>query len=178
MVWPLILCAVFVSAGCGGSNQQGRVDMDPAAQARRQAPVSLILPRLGGGEISLQELRGAPVVVTLFSTWSMRAQAEAPLLVQLHERHQARGLQLVGVAITSPGEKGTLMVETYVEVNGVTFPVALSAPDNPDLVAALGPVRIVPRTLLLDGKGRIVLDQPGQTDFAELYKLVERLLGK
>ena len=70
------------------------------------------------------------------------------------------------------------MVQTYVEVNGVTFPVALSAADNPDLTGALGPVRIVPRTVVLDGKGQVVLDQPGQTNFPELVRVVEGLLDE
>lgn len=171
-----MLAAALCGGGCGGAGQADPAN--PLGGRRRQAPVSLTLPLVGGGDLTMQSLRGVPVVLVIFSTWSMRAQAEAPQMVQLLEHHKARGLQMVGLAVAPPGEEVALMAETYMQVNGISFPVMLAAPNDPDLVAALGPVRLVPRTVVLDRKGEVVLDQAGQTDFAELHKVVEGLVGK
>jgi len=159
-------------ASCGGANQQTRREQDPVLDR----PVALTLPRVGGGDISLQELRGEPVVVAIFSTWSTRAQAEAPLFVKLHDEHKERGLQVLGLALLTPGAKEPLIVQTFMEVSGITFPVMMAPPDDLDLVAALGLTKMVPRTVVLDRAGKVVLDQKGLTDFAVLKKVISGML--
>ena len=163
---------MLTCVGCGGATGRVRQDQDPLPER----PVALILPLVGGGELSLQDLRGEPAVVAIFSTWSTRAQAEASLFVQMHEAHKARGLQVLGLALLTPGAREPLIVQTYLEVNEITFPVLMAAPDDPDLVAAVGLTKLVPRTLVLDRAGQVVLDQKGQTDFAVLNRVVGDLL--
>jgi hypothetical protein len=43
-------------------------------------------------------------------------------------------------------------------------------------VGALGKTRQVPRTVLLDSQGRVLLDMMGHTDFPALRRRLERLL--
>jgi peroxiredoxin len=126
--------------------------------------------------VSLEDLRGYPVVVTLFTTWCLRCQAEAPRFVQMHERLRRCGLRMVGVVLDV--ETSHAVIKTYVDYLGFRFPVALAAPTDLDLVAAFGPTKAVPRTLLLDRDGRIVLDQHSQTDFPGLEQRVRDLLAK
>jgi peroxiredoxin len=135
-------------------------------------PLRLTLPRTAGGKLSLEALRGHPIVITLFTTWCLRCQAEAPLFVRLHERLRGRGLRVVGIALDLQAS----LVRTYVEFVGFKFDVLLATPDDLELVGAVGATRQVPRTLLVDSEGRVVLDQSGFTDFATLEPRVEKLL--
>ncbi len=164
--------------GCGGGEQNRRHDEDPLAKFKDLPAVKLTLPLLGGGEVSLQDLRGKPVLLTLFATWSLRCQAEVPLFSQLQERYGGRGLKVVSIAIGPLGAKGLPMVETFVEVFGISYPVLLSEPGNIDLVGALGAVKHVPRTLLLDRRGKVLLNQEGQTNFPVLYRTLDKLFKR
>lgn len=136
--------------------------------------MEMTLPRLGGGKVSLAEVRGKPVVLALFTTWSLRCQAEAPLFVRIHERYRGKGLRVLGVAM----DMQVVLVKTYVEVVGLPFDVLLARPDDLELVGALGQTKQVPRTVLLDRRGQIVLDQRGQTDFTVLERRIRALLSR
>gem|GEM_PF-5862225 len=129
------------------------------------------MPQLGGGRLRLSHYRGKPVVVTLFTTWSLRSQAESPRFNQLHDQ-RSQEFQVVGIAL----DRNFRLVEAYAEVMDLRYPVGLSSPDNLDLVAALGQVKQVPRTVVLDAQGQIVQDQDtGQTHFGTLLDKIASL---
>ena len=64
--------------GCGGGEQNRRHDEDPLAKFKDLPAVKLTLPLLGGGEVSLQDLRGKPVLLTLFATCHCAARPRCP----------------------------------------------------------------------------------------------------
>ena len=136
----------------------------------------MTLPRLGGGKLAIESYRGHPVLITLFTTWCLRCQAEAPLFIKIHEQRKPQGLEVVGIALDDLTKVS--MVQTYVEFVGYTFPVLLAEPNNLELVAALGPTKRVPRTVLLDRAGRIVEDHVAQTHFDRLERALDKLGGK
>ncbi len=138
--------------------------------------VDFTLPMLGGGSLTLSSLRGKPVLLALFSTWDMRCQAEAPLFTRLRERYGPRGLEVIGVSVAAPGNRSVVLVKTYVEVMGLRHTVLLAKPQDLELVGALGKIRQVPRTVLLDSRGRVVFDMVGHTDFPALRRRLDRLL--
>jgi thiol-disulfide isomerase/thioredoxin len=159
--------------GCSGPSP------GPAPAALHSGvPVQMTLPRVGGGALSLSSLRGRPVLITLFTTWCIPCQVEAPGFVRLDERFRPRGLAVVGIALNSEGTTPARLVDLYVEDVGFRFPVLLAAPDDLELIGGLGPTRSVPRTVLLDGAGRMVLDQVGETRFQAVESRVLGLLGQ
>ena len=161
----VILCVGLVA--CAGST--------PPTSATPRAVVDVQLPRLGGGALSLAALRGHPVVVFMFTTWSLRAQVEAPRVAQLADRYRTAGLRVVGIALDRSAHA---LIETYVRFVGINFDVGLAEPNDLELIAAFGPTRQVPRTVLLDRAGRVAQDHPeGQTDFRRLDAALRRLLG-
>ncbi len=169
-----LACAV---SSCSGAPPRGEA---PAPSLASELPLKLTLPKLGGGTLSLEALRGKPVLLSLFTTWCLLCQEEAPRLVRLDERFRGAGLQVVGIALNSEGVRPSSLVALYVEQQGFRFPVAIAAPDDLDLVGALGltPPERLPRTLLLDGSGRVVLDQVGGTRFQAVENKVLELLGE
>ena len=113
-------------------------------------------------------------MIFMFTTWSLRAQVEAPQFVQMHDQLAKRGLRIIGIALdrrTGP------LVKTYVNYMHMRFSVAIAEPDNAALLAALGRTHKVPRTLLLDPQGRVRLDFQGATRFKKLRANVERMLA-
>ena len=163
--WSLVVAAV----GCGGPDRPP--DTAPSAVGD---PVDVTLPLLPRGNLTLSSLRGKPVVLALFATWDLRSQAEAAMMQQLHERRQEE-VSVVSVALGPLGAKGLPMIRTFAEVMGLTYPVMLAEPDDATLAAALGRTTRVPRTLLLDAHGRVLLDMTGQTDFPKLIKVLDKL---
>jgi len=162
------LWVLALMVGCGGTAKQGP-ELELGKPGRSATGVEMTLPRVGGGKVSVSDLRGSPVVITLFTTWCLRCQAEASRFVQLHARED---LKVLGVALDTTG---LTVIRTYVDFVGFRFPVLLARPDDLELVGGLGATKQVPRTVLLDRKGRIVLDQVGQTDFAELDAAIKAL---
>ena len=133
----------------------------------------MTLPRLGGGHLAVEDLRGRPVVLALFTTGPLSCQQEAREISRLHQRYRHR-VHFVGVALDS--HSNNAMVEAFVEVSGYGFPVLLATPTNLDLVGGLGATSVVPRTVLLDSAGRIVQDHTGRTDFKRLVESIQDLL--
>lgn len=126
----------------------------------------------------MRSLRGKPVLITLFTTGSIRCQAEMAIFIQLHEREGPRGLQVLGVALAPLGLRGLPLVKTYVEVTKIPFAVLLAEPGNLELVGALGKTPQVPRTVLLDRGGSVVLDHRLRTRFPQLRAKINQLLAK
>jgi thiol-disulfide isomerase/thioredoxin len=169
------LCCLLLSLLLLGCPPRPEQRDDPPPSAAPSRALRLTLPRLGGGALSLESLRGRPVLITLFTTWCLRCQAEASLFVRLQERYRARGLAVVGVVVDL---QASSLIQTYVDFVGFRFDVLYARPDNLDLVAALGPTPQVPRTVLVDASGMLVLDQTAQTDFVALEGQLERLLRR
>ena len=88
------LAAALLSGACSGPAPQQPDPLSPAPLTTRPG-AQMTLQRLGGGEVSLQGLRGKPVLITLFTTWCLRCQAEAPLFNQIQALFLKIGLAKV-----------------------------------------------------------------------------------
>jgi cytochrome c biogenesis protein CcmG/thiol:disulfide interchange protein DsbE len=168
----LLCCCLLALARCGGAQRPERNEPLSLAPEPTARGVTMTLPQLGGGSLSIESYRGHPVLITLFTTWCLRCQAEAPLFVRLSEREE--GLRVVGVALDNLTKLS--LVQTYVGFVGFRFPVLLAEPTSLELVGGLGQTKQVPRTVLLDAKGALVQDHVGQTDFPRLERALATLL--
>jgi peroxiredoxin len=159
----------------GCSSPTAGVTSDPTLPS---PPVQMTLPRLGGGIVSLESLRGRPVLISLFTTWWIPCQEEAPRFVRFDERFGRDGLVVLGIALDSDGSTPAKLVQIYVNEMGIRFPVLLASPNDLELVGGVGQTKAVPRTLLLDRQGRIIIDQVGATRFQVLEIKILELLGR
>jgi peroxiredoxin len=164
-------------AGCAASQAPtGSISSTDDFDKQKKPALSFTLPRLGGGTVSLARLRGRPVLIHLFTTWSLRAQAEAAEIVRMYDVYSPRGLKVVGIALD---RRARALIETYVQFVKFRFPVALAQPRNLELIGALGPTKQVPRTVLVGANGRVVQDHHrGQTNFPRLLAAIEALLKR
>lgn len=130
-----------------------------AAPAPQQLPdFDLIQPN--GTRVSfLDQLRPANVVF-FWATWCTFCRQELLELQNLDREHRAAGLAVVTVNLDGPGRP----VEPFLRHLGVSLPVYTL---DSAVERALG-LDIVPLTLLVDGKGRVVYHfvgyDPGQLE--------------
>ena len=137
------------------------------SEPKHSRPVLLRLERWGGGTLDMSSARGRWALLSIFTSSSLRAQAEMPLFSRLIAQYGSERLVVLGVCV----DLDSRLAGTYLELIRPGFPVAISRMDDPRLVAAVGRTLAVPRTLLIDPKGRIVQDHhQGRTDFAAIER--------
>jgi len=148
---------------------------DRAARARIGEPApSLVTTSLSGEKVSLESLRGRPVLLNVWATWCAPCLEEIPELVKLHDRHGPEGLAVVGVNV----DVGSAVddVRSFVAKQGIPFAIWL---DPEERVSRAFGVRGVPATLVLDREGRVLLRREGPIDAEdpEFAQVLERARG-
>jgi peroxiredoxin len=128
---------------------------------------------LDGSRQTTQDFHGKVTLVNFWATSCTTCVAEMPELVATHEKFAARGFDTVAVAMQYDPPA---YVVNFAQTRQLPFKVAL---DNTGAVAkAWGDVSMTPTTYLIDKRGAIVKKYVGAPDFAELHKLIDKLLAE
>ena len=127
---------------------------------------------LDGTQASTEQFRGKVVLVNFWSTSCTTCIHEMPQIAATHDKYKARGYDTLAVAMRY--DPPALVVD-FAETRKLPFGVAI---DNTGAIArGFGNVQLTPTSVLIDKRGRIVKRFVGEPDFAELNKLVEKLLA-
>jgi cytochrome c biogenesis protein CcmG, thiol:disulfide interchange protein DsbE len=105
---------------------------------------------LGGGNVTLSELRGKPVVINVWASWCPPCRAEMPALEKAYRTYKEMGVVVIGVNTTYQDSKTD--AAAFVQELGLTFPIALDqdgAMSNNYLITGL------PTTFFVDSQGII-----------------------
>jgi cytochrome c biogenesis protein CcmG/thiol:disulfide interchange protein DsbE len=127
------------------------------------------LELLGGGTLSLSELRGQMVMVDFWSSWCPPCRAEAPTLAAVHREFKGRGVEFVGIAIWDSEEE----VRKFLERNGIEYPNSL---DSKGKVAIDYGLRGIPEKFFIDRQGRVVRKFVGPVERQKLAATLTELL--
>ena len=130
------------------------------------------LPRLGGGEIALHDLRGKIVLVNFWATWCAPCEQEMPAMQRLHALLAPRGFELVAISV----DDDEAAVARFRERLGLSFPIAL---DREKQAARDYQSLRYPETFLIDRDGILVARYIGERDWSapEYTGRIERLLA-
>ena len=114
----------------------------------RMAPPFNLVPVGGGPAVSLESLRGRPVVVNFWATWCGPCAQEHDVLQQAARAHAAQ-VQFLGVVYDDEEAR----VRAFLSQYGTAYPSLLDP--NGRIAIAYG-VYGVPETYFIDAQGKIV----------------------
>ncbi len=146
----LVALLVYGVVG-GGKSTLG----DDVKAGRKPAAPDRALPLLAGGEGSIGDWRGKPVIVNFWASWCEPCKDEAPLMERAHERLKAKGGTVLGVTVSDASDDSKAFMRKY----GISFP-SLRDVDG-ELAEDFGTTG-VPESFAVDAEGRIVAVSTGQ----------------
>ncbi|NIM95586.1 MAG: redoxin domain-containing protein [Anaerolineales bacterium] len=135
------LSAVPASGTTGGQTRSPREGF---------SATDFTLELLGGGQITLSDLRGKGVVINLWASWCPPCRAEMPAIQQVYEDYKERGLEVLAVNTTfQDSEQATA---SFIKEFDLTFPIPL---DRSGTVSRQYQLRALPSTYFVDREGII-----------------------
>lgn len=136
------------------------------------APASTFV-LLDGSKQSTDDMKGKVTLVNFWATSCVTCVAEMPKVIATYEKYKAQGYDTMAVAMSYDPPS---YVVNFAETRKLPFKVAI---DNTGAVAqAWGDVKLTPTTYIVNKRGEIVKRYVGEPDFAELHKLIEKLLAE
>lgn len=106
--------------------------------------------RLGGGQVSLSDLRGKVVLVNFWATWCPPCRAEMPAIEKVYQLFKPLGFEVL--AINATNQDNETSAASYAKELGLTFPILL---DRTGELSARYTVRGYPASFIIDRKGII-----------------------
>ena len=122
----------------------------PASPRQGFAAPDFTLDLLGGGEVTLSDLRGKPIMVNLWASWCPPCRAEMPAIQKVYQDYRDLGLVVLGVNTTNQDSEAD--AAAFVREYGLTFPIPL---DRDGSVSVRYALRGLPTTFFIDRKGII-----------------------
>lgn len=134
------------------------------------APASTFV-LLDGSAKTTADLKGKVTLVNFWATSCTTCVAEMPEIAATYNKFKPRGYETLAVAMSYDPPS---YVVNFAQTRKLPFPVAI---DNTGAVAkAWGDVQLTPTSYLVNKRGEIVKRYVGTPDFAELHRLIEKLL--
>ena len=131
------------------------------------------LTLLDGEKLTLQSLRGRPVMITFWATTCAGCRKEIPHLLELYRQFRPQGFELVAVAMSydPPAQ-----VYDFSRRKKLPYRVALDMDDT--AAQAFGGVRLTPTTFVIARDGRVVYQKIGAFEPPGMKALIEKLISE
>jgi len=143
----------------------------PQTDTENSPEVEFVL--LDGRKISLQTLRGRPVLVSFWATSCPPCVEELPDLVQLYRDLHPQGFELIAVA--APYDPPT-RVQAFAADHALPYPVALDLDGK--AARAFGGVPYIPAAFVIDRDGAIAYSQAGKLDITRARRIILKSLSQ
>jgi peroxiredoxin len=144
-----------------------------AAPAARPIPAELpdlALPGIDGTPHRLSDWHGKPLLVNFWATWCEPCRREIPLLKTLRRERAAEHLEVLGIALDSPGA-----VREYMTRQAIDYPVLIGEHDAWAVTSAFGVEAVLPFSVFADRKGRVVIVKVGELHPDEAQLILNRV---
>ena len=130
----------------------------------------IALPDLDGATRRLTEWKGKPLLVNFWATWCEPCRREIPLLKTLRRERTSEGLEIVGIAVDFRDA-----TSRYARSQGIDYPVLVGEQGGLEAVSAFGMDTVLPFSVFVDGKGRILTLKIGELHRDEAELILDRL---
>jgi len=128
---------------------------------------------LDGSQKTTADMKGKVTLVNFWATSCVTCVGEMPKVIATYDKYKDKGYDTLAVAMSYDPPS---YVVNFAQTRKLPFQVAI---DNTGAVAkAWGDVAITPTTFIVNKRGEIVKRYVGEPDFAELHKLIEKLLAE
>lgn len=148
----------------------------PVLSSQAQLP-AVTLKNMSGVEVCTDTLSngGKPFIIDFFATWCKPCNRELDAISEVYEEWQEEtGVKIIAVSIDQA--QNINKVKPLVSNHNWEYEIMLDP--NSEFLRVLGG-KMIPYTLIVDGKGKIVYKHSGYTDGAEteLIEKVRELCG-
>ncbi len=109
-----------------------------------------------GNTITVESFRGKPVLIDFWATWCAPCVTSLPRIAQIYEETKGKGL----IVISVDRDEEAKTAADFLAKKGYTWPNFHDNGEMEKLVGSSG----IPRTMLIDGGGKIVYDGPMDED--------------
>jgi peroxiredoxin len=133
------------------------------------APDFTLKDVLTGKDYTLSQFRGKVVVLNFFTFFCGPCRDEMPDLSKIYTQLKGKGLQTLGIALSSDPTQIRFLVKQL----GLQYPVLIG---NDKVSDAYGSIAVVPTTVIIDKQGNIAQRIEGTRNKATFLKLIEPLL--
>jgi thiol-disulfide isomerase/thioredoxin len=149
-------------AGAGLALWKWRVETGRRDAASALWPMNFDTP--AGTTLSMQSMRGKPLVLNFWATWCPPCVEELPLLDGFYRENASKNWQVLGLAIDQPSA-----VRKFLERTPVSFPIALAGLGGTELGHALGNLGGgLPFTVVVGAGGDVLQRKMGRVTAADL----------
>jgi len=126
------------------------------------------LQTLDGVKVKLSDFRGKKVLVNFWATWCPPCRVEMPVMQKFYAEHKDKDVVILSVNATKT-ELNTMIVQSFVDHWGLTFPVVLDADGQ---VGKTYQIAAYPATYTVDEHGIIRKKHQGAMDEEMLLKAI------
>lgn len=127
-----------------------------------------ILKDENGNNYNFKNTQGKVVIINFWATWCPPCIAEMPSLQKLYDTYNK---DVIFLFVTN---ENTSVTSTFKNKKNYTLPVFQNISKTPDILYTTS----IPRTVIIDKKGRIVIDKSGAVDWfsTSIKKEINKLL--
>ncbi len=104
-----------------------------------------------GSWLSLESLRGSPVLLNFWATWCAPCRREIPDLIKIFRDFRPRGVHILGISVD---ETGWRAVRPFVAQYKIPYPILLAGGETKRRYYP--GIETLPYTLLLNREGRVL----------------------
>ena len=159
-----LVASLSLLVGCSSNDQEKNLETkkNNSQKIRGDQVIApnFTLSDLQGQEVSLNDLKGKVVLLNFWGTWCGPCVKEIPDFIELYDKYNKEGLEIVGIAIQSGSPENIKLFSEHYKIN---YPILTDINGNESYkafsdygtISGVG-MRAVPTTFLIDRDGYIV----------------------
>jgi len=165
IVVALLIIAYFVMGGMDGSDN----DTSGDGSSEHSLSPDFTVTDMDGNEVSLSGLRGEPVIVSFWASWSESCVDGMDIFEEAYARY-GEEVRFMMINMTDGEEETVDSAKKYINDNGYTFPVYF---DEEFSAAGAYFVLHIPATYFIDADGYVIAEAEGLLDESVIRQGVE-----
>lgn len=143
-----LLIAIAVAGLLLTQGDAGNELSSKAATETKEPAPNFVIKLIDGKDFNFGDYKGKPVLINFFASWCLPCREEMPVLEQIVQEYQPKGVVFLGIAVDDTEAK----MKDFIKKYGVTFPVGLDK--TAEIQKSFG-LYGIPTTYFIDKNGVI-----------------------